>query len=149
MQRKKYAVHINAPKEKVWQVLWSDDHYQKWTAVFCEGSYAESDWQEGSRIRFLSPSGSGMYSTIVKKEEPRFISFRHDGEMKDGIELPLDDKSRQWAGATENYTLSEDNGSTELIVDMDLIESHEAYFDEHFPKGLQLVKELAEVKGEM
>ena len=144
MQRKKYVVQINAPKEKVWEVLWSNDGYRKWTAVFSEGSYAESDWQEGSRIRFLAPGGSGMYSTIVKKEDNRFISFRHDGEMKDGVELPLDDKSRQWAGATENYTLSEDNGRTELVVEMDLTESHETYFDEHFPKGLQIVKELAE-----
>ena len=144
MHRKKYSVEIKAPKEKVWQVLWSNDSYKKWTSVFCEGSYAESDWEEGSRIRFLSPGGNGMYSTIVKKNEPRFISFRHDGEIKNGVELPLDEKSREWAGATENYTLSEDNGTTELIVDMDLSESHEVYFDEHFPKGLAIVRLLAE-----
>ncbi len=144
MHRKKYSVEIKAPKEKVWQVLWSNDSYKKWTSVFCEGSYAESDWEEGSRIRFLSPGGNGMYSTIVKKDEPRFISFRHDGEMKNGVEIPLDEKSREWAGATENYTLSEDNGTTELIVDMDLSESHEVYFDEHFPKGLAIVRLLAE-----
>ena len=144
MQRKKYSVNINAPKQKVWQILWSDDSYGKWTSVFCEGSYAVTDWKEGSRVHFLSPGGNGMYSTIAGKEDNRFMSFRHDGEMKDGVELPLDDKSREWAGATENYTLSEDNGTTELVVDMDFVETHEAYFDEHFPKGLQLVKELAE-----
>ena len=144
MQRKKYSVNINAPKQKVWQILWSDDSYGKWTSVFCEGSYAVTDWKEGSRVHFLSPGGNGMYSTIAGKEDNRFMSFRHDGEMKDGVELPLDDKSREWAGATENYTLSEDNGTTELVVDMDFVETHETYFDEHFPKGLQLVKELAE-----
>ena len=144
MQRKKYTVSINAPKEKVWEILWSDNSYSKWTRVFCEGSYAKTDWQEGSRVHFLSPGGNGMYSIIEKKDDNRFMSFRHEGEMKDGVELPLDDKSRMWAGATENYTLSEEDGKTELIVDMDIVESHEAYFDENFPKGLLLVKGLAE-----
>ena len=106
MQTKKYSVLINAPKEKVWKILWDDDTYREWTSVFSEGSYAESDWQEGSKIRFLSREGSGMYSIIAKLEPNRFMSFRHDGEIKNGIEEPLNDESRKWAGTTENYTLS-------------------------------------------
>jgi hypothetical protein len=39
---------INAPKEKVWDALWKDASYRKWTAVFMDGSYAKSDWAEGS-----------------------------------------------------------------------------------------------------
>ena len=67
--------------------------------------YAESDGD------FL-PVGNGMYSTIARKEDNRFMSLRHDDEMKDGVRLTLNYKSREWAGATENYTLSEDNDTT-------------------------------------
>ena len=35
----KFFNHINAPKEKVWKVLWDDSSYRKWTSVFMEGSY--------------------------------------------------------------------------------------------------------------
>ncbi|SKB56451.1 hypothetical protein SAMN05660903_01467 [Salegentibacter salinarum] len=43
MERKEFISTINASREKVWEVLWSDDTYPKWTAPFSEGSRAESD----------------------------------------------------------------------------------------------------------
>lgn len=144
MQTKKYSVLINAPKDRVWKILWNDDTYRQWTSVFSEGSYAESDWEEGSKIRFLTPEGSGMYSVIEKMEVNRFMSFRHDGEIKKGIEEPLNDESRKWSGTTENYTLSENEGVTELVVELGISEEMESYFEEHFPKALAKVKEIAE-----
>ena len=62
-----FSTTINAPKEKVWNVLWNDETYKAWTSVFSEGSCAVSDWNEGSKILFLDGKGSGMYSTIAKK----------------------------------------------------------------------------------
>ena len=84
-----FSVTINAPKEKVWDVLWSDEGYRKWTAVFTEGSYAESDWKEGSKIRFLSAEGDGMYGIIHKKEPFEQMVFEHQGEIKNGVEESL------------------------------------------------------------
>lgn len=40
-----FKIEINAPKEKVCSVLWDDETYRKWTTVFCEGTYAVSDWK--------------------------------------------------------------------------------------------------------
>ena len=61
-----FKIEINAPKEKVWGVLWNEETYKQWTSIFCEGSYAESDWKEGSKIHFLSPNGDGMNSISRK-----------------------------------------------------------------------------------
>jgi len=144
MNRLEFKVEINAPKEKIWKVLWNDDTYTEWTGVFCEGSYTQSDWTEGGKILFLSPSGEGMYSTILKKTPNQFMSFRHDGMVKEGKELPLDEETRKWSGAEENYTLKEKDGSVELLVEMDIAEQYQDYFKEAFPKGLQKVKELSE-----
>ena len=58
-----FSIDINAPKEKVWHVLWNDAIYRKWTSVFSEGSKAVSDWKEGSKIHFLNENNYGMYST--------------------------------------------------------------------------------------
>ena len=69
METLKFHSTINAPKEKVWATLWNDNTYRQWTSVFSEGSYAESDWNEGSKILFLSPKGEGMFSVIDKNSK--------------------------------------------------------------------------------
>ncbi|MBC8045460.1 MAG: SRPBCC domain-containing protein [Fimbriimonadaceae bacterium] len=144
MQKENFSITINAPKEKVWKVLWDDDTYRKWTGVFSEGSYAESDWKEGSKIKFLSPKGEGMYSVINKKIGNEFMSFKHLGVVKDGIEQPLDEETKKWSGAMEEYTLREENGITNLDVEMDITDEYKDYFKGTWPKALQKVKELVE-----
>jgi len=147
MVTKQFLINIYAPPERVWDVLWTDKSYREWSSVFSEGSYAESDWHEGSGIKFLSPQGTGMYSTIVKKKEPELMSFKHIGELKDGVEQPITAQTECWSGAMETYSLSEKNGITTLKVDMDITEEFVSYFDGVFPKALQKVKELSEQKS--
>ncbi|MCB2408429.1 SRPBCC domain-containing protein [Hymenobacter lucidus] len=144
MKKTCFSTMINAPKEKVWNVLWGDQTYGAWTSVFSEGSRAITDWQEGSKVVFSSADGGGMYSVIEKKIPNDFISFKHLGEVKDGQELPIDEKTQSWSGATENYTLTQVGETTELSVEMDISEDHQQYFNDTFPKALEKVKELAE-----
>jgi uncharacterized protein YndB with AHSA1/START domain len=145
MKTLQFSTTINAPREKVWEVLWGKDTYPQWTAPFGEGSRAETDWKEGSKVLFLSASGDGMASEIVMSNPPEFMAFRHLAEVKDGMELPVDEKVREWAGAMENYTLRQTGNATTLTVEMDMMESHADFFHEAFPKALEKVKELAEV----
>lgn len=142
MKTAKFDIHINAPKETVWDVLWSEDSYGKWTAAFCEGSYAKSDWQEGSKIQFLSPGGDGMFSRIYKKNPYAQMTFQHLGEIRGGVEQEESD----WAGAMETYVLADSNGGTGLTVEVDTVEEYLKHFEDAFPKALQLVKRLSETK---
>ena len=139
MKKLNFKVQINAPREKVWQVLWEDKTYREWTSVFAPDSHAESDWKEGSPIRFYDGKGNGMYSLIEKKIGFTQMTFKHLGELKDGKETPSN-----WDDARENYFLTEMNGQTELKVGLDSIEEFENYFKEVFPKALQLVKQISE-----
>lgn len=134
-----FSIQINAPKEKVWNALWEDQNYRKWTAVFQEGSYAESDWQEGSKILFLGSNGDGMFSMIEKKTPHQQMTFKHLGELKNGVEERTD-----WGDARESYFLTEKDGGTELKVELDSVGEFESYFSETFPKALQVVKDIAE-----
>src|SRR5690606_17359305 len=133
-----------APRQKVWEVLWGDGTYSQWTSVFSEGSRAESDWQQGSKVLFLDGKGSGMYSRIEERRDSEFMSFRHLGEVKDGEEQPGNDGTKEWENALENYTLRERNGGTELLVEMDGTDEFKEYFSDTFPKALNRVKQLAE-----
>jgi uncharacterized protein YndB with AHSA1/START domain len=146
LKRISFSTTIKANKEKVWAVLWNDETYKAWTSAFTEGSCAVSDWDEGSRILFVDGKGSGMYSIIAKKIPGEFMSFKHIGEVKDGIEQPLDEKSQNWSGSTEDYTLKETDGVTELTVELDIVESFMDYFTRTFPLALENVKKLAEAK---
>jgi uncharacterized protein YndB with AHSA1/START domain len=144
MERLEFSVLINASPEKIWQSLWDDGNYRQWASVFSEGSYALSDWNQGSRVQFLSPSGEGMSGTILQKDEPLRMVFSHEGMVKAGVKQPLDEETKAWAGAEESYLLEPMERGTRLTVSMDMVSEHKAYFEEKFPAALQLVKELAE-----
>jgi hypothetical protein len=144
MKKINFSIKIKAPATKVWNALWNEADYKKWTSVFSEGSHAESDWKEGSKILFLDGKGEGMYSMIEKKVPGRQMTFKHMGVVHEGIEQPADEQTMQWSGAKENYYLDETNGVTELKVDMDTTEDFEKYFKDTFPKALQVVKQISE-----
>lgn len=144
MKTLQFSINIKAPKEKVWQTLWEDNTYRKWTSAFSEGSYAVSNWKEGDKVLFLSPKGDGMYSIIAKKIPNEFMSFKHLGEVKNGKEEPANEETEKWAGSMENYTLKESDGTTTLIVDIDVTEEFSDYFKRTFPKALENVKYLSE-----
>ncbi len=139
MHQVQFEINIKASKEKVWESLWNDASYRKWTAAFTEGSYAESDWKEGSKILFLSPGGNGMFSIIDKMIPNEQMIFLHLGEIKNAVE-----EVKEWSGAKEGYMLTEDNGVTHVAVTLDTGGEMENYFKEVFPKALQLLKEITE-----
>ena len=98
-----FSIDINVPKEKVWNALWEDASYREWTSAFMEGSYAVTDnWKEGTKVLFLDPKGSGMVSMVAEDKPYGFMSFKHLGEVIDGVEDTTSDKVKQWAGALEN-----------------------------------------------
>lgn len=144
MEKISFTVNINAPKEKVWQILWNDDSYRKWVAVFSEGSKAVSDWKEGSKIHFVNENNDGMFSLIDKRVDNEIMDFKHLGMLKNGIELPEDEITKSWSGAMENYNLSETENGTKLSLEMDIVADYKDYFMEKFPLALKIVKELSE-----
>ncbi len=139
MKKIEFNITINAPREKVWNALWEDKNYRKWTSAFAEGSNAQSDWKEGSKVHFNDGKGNGMYSIIETKIGNTQMTFRHLGEIKDGKETP-----GTWGESRESYFLTENNGKTDLKVELDTLPDWEGYMNETFPKALALLKEIAE-----
>ncbi len=140
----KFSTDIKASREKVWEVLWNEDTYKQWTKVFGEGSTTKSDWNEGDPIAFLDSKGNGMQSKINKKLPPETMVFQHLKVIKDGDVQPTTPESKQWEGALESYNLSENNGTTTLLVKMDSAKEYEDFFEENFPKALEIIKQMAE-----
>ncbi|MFH6963913.1 SRPBCC domain-containing protein [Flavobacterium plurextorum] len=144
METLEFIIKIKAPAEKVWDVLWNEETYKKWTSVFCEGSHTISNWNEGDKIHFMSPNGEGMYSIVETKTQNEYMAFKHLGEIKNFEEQPLDEETKKWTGAMETYRLIPEEEFTTLIAQVDVVEKYLDYFKETFPNGLEKVKELSE-----
>jgi uncharacterized protein YndB with AHSA1/START domain len=144
MEKATFRTTIDASREKVWKTLWDEETYKKWTSPFSPGSHAETDWRQGSRITFIDMNGDGMISEIAELRPNEFMSFRHLGEIKDGKEDFESDKVKQFAGSTENYTLRDKGGSTEVTVEMEIDSEYRDFFDKTWPRALEHLKMLSE-----
>ena len=144
MEKQEFKIAIDAPPEKVWSALWGKHSYPAWTSAFTEGSHVETNWQKGSKALFLDGKNEGMVSTIEENKPNEFMSIKHLGIVKNGVEDLESEQTKEWAGAHENYTLKPVNGKTELTVDMDVTDEYRDYFQKAWPKALDKLRELAE-----
>lgn len=147
MEKTEYKIIINAPREKVWKTLWNDETYRAWTSAFAPGSHFTTDWKEGSKVLFLDDKNMGMVSTIVTNRPNEYMSIKHLGIVKDGVEDYDSEESKKWGNSFENYTLKPVNEGTELVVDMSsagIPKEFQDYFAQTWPKALNTLKELAE-----
>lgn len=149
MQKIHKTIQIDAPREKVWEVMFDKDQYAKWTEAFHAGSRFEGDWSEGSKMLFIGPdeeSGKemGMVSRIAENRAPEFMSIEHLGIYADGVEDTTSDEARKWSPAFENYTLNEKDGGTELVIDQDMQDEYFDAFSQMWDGALKNIKDLIE-----
>lgn len=145
METLKYQIEIDAPAEKVWDILWDEKTYSQWTYYFSPDSNMVTDWQVGGKTYFADSSKkNGMVSTIERIEKPKQLIFKHLGEMVDGVEDTESDRVKAWNGSLEAYFLDENNGKTVLRVEVDVDSSYKDMMDNGFTKGLEVVKNLSE-----
>jgi uncharacterized protein YndB with AHSA1/START domain len=144
MEKIGFETTINAPVQKVWNVMLRDATYREWTAAFHEGSYYEGSWEAGEEIRFLSPRGNGMISRIAENRRHEFISIEHLGFVANGVVDTDSAEARAMAGARENYSFSEADGVTTVTVEADTTPDYSEMFAEMWPRALTKLKEICE-----
>lgn len=142
-----HRILIDAPRETVFETMIGKETYNQWTEPFGPGSTAVTDWKTGSKILFLDGEGSGMVSKVAENRFPEYLGITHVGIVMKGVEDTESADAREWAGSYENYTLSEKDGKTELLVEIggaEIPEEYKEHFDTAWPKALNLLKELSE-----
>ncbi|WEK71066.1 MAG: SRPBCC domain-containing protein [Candidatus Chryseobacterium colombiense] len=136
---------IDAPKQKIWDVLWNEKTYSEWTKFFSPGSVMKSDWKVGGKTYFLNPEGEGMVSTIDSIEQPDQIIFKHLGMIdKEGNEDIHSKEVMEWSGCFEKYILIDFGGKTKLHAEVQTEKEWQDHINTGFIKGLEIVKDLAE-----
>jgi len=141
-----FSITIDASREQVWHALFDDEPFRKWSREFAEGSHFVGDWSEGSEIRFLVDGDDGMVSKVDENRMHEYMSIRHIGYIVKGVEDRESDEVKSWSPAFENYTLRDADGSTRLTVVTDTFNDFVEYFNETWPKALEVVKSTAEAE---
>ncbi|HEY1037001.1 MAG TPA: SRPBCC domain-containing protein [Candidatus Paceibacterota bacterium] len=149
MQKTHIVTFINAPREKVWDIMLSDATYRQWTAAFQEGSHFNGTWEEGTKMLFLGPSPvdgteGGMVSMVKANRKHEFVSLETVAVYGEGKEDSESDMAKVWIGGTESYTFTDKEGGTELTVDVDIPEDYKEDMEASWKKGLAKLKEIAE-----
>ena len=151
MIKLQFKVSINAPVAKVYDLMLgigSKSTYEQWTALFNPTSTYEGSWDKGSKILFVGVDDKGekggMVSRIAENIPNQFVSIQHYGLLKADKEITEGPEVEKWANGFENYTFEENNGTTNVTVDLDTTEDFLDYMNEAFPKALDKLKELCE-----
>ena len=151
MIKLQYKVSINAPVTRVYNYMLGMNNkstYEQWTSLFNPTSSYEGSWDKGSKILFVGVDEKGerggMVSRIAENKANRFVSIQHYGLVKANEEITEGPEVEKWANGFENYTFEENNGITNVTVDLDTTEDFVDYMNENYPKALNKLKELCE-----
>ena len=145
MKDLQYKIHINAPRQKVWETMIDPDTYKEWTNASWPGSYYEGKWEKGEKIKFISKDGSGTLALIEEYNPYDYIGAKHIAIVqKGGKKDDESDIAKGWIGTLESYTFNEDSGETDLTVTIVTNPSWQKMFDDGFPNALKKLKEICE-----
>nr|WP_288812337.1 SRPBCC domain-containing protein [uncultured Sphingobacterium sp.] len=148
MKKMNYQITIDAPVDQVFKTMLGKETYKQWTTAFNPTSDFEGSWDKGAKIYFtgINQNGEkeGMVAEIAENIPNKYISIRHYGILDKGKEVTEGPAVEAWAGSFENYTFEDLGSKTLLKVDVDTNEEYLEYFDEAWPKALQILKEISE-----
>ncbi len=99
------SIVLNAPKEKVWNILLDDTLSRIWYGEFGAGSHLETDWQIGSRLVMMDNTGSGLVGRVIENKLWETISLEYEGIVIDGKEDRESEYALPIIGNRETYCL--------------------------------------------
>ena len=141
MRTLEFSITINAPRTRVWQVLWQDETLRQWAGIIDPGTHMVGELKQGEEIQFISGNGYGVTSLVEAVMPNEKLVLRHKADTAGGGTQTRDD---QWSGGAESYDLTENEGLTTVTTRFDVPPELEDYFNDTYPKALAKVQQLAE-----
>ena len=143
-----FEIIINAPAETVFTKMLEPESYNAWTVEFNPTSHYRGSWEKGSKMYFIGSDNDGneggMVSVIAENIPNKFLSIKHIGLLQGDKEITSGPEVIGWAGALENYTITDNGKSTLLAVDLQANAEYKSYFDTTWPKALEVLKSICE-----
>jgi hypothetical protein len=122
-----------------------DETYRQWVAKSWPDSFYEGKWEQGGKIRFIGPEGSGTLAELVEVKPYQKIFARHVAVLgPDGSEDRTSEIAKGWVGITEEYTFTEHQGKTTVKVSIETNPAWRKMFDDGWPDALKELKKITE-----
>ena len=134
-----YKIHIDAPADKVWEVLFTQNSERHWPSALNEGTYFEGNWKLGSTMKFLDRENNGMYNLVIKNIAGKELAMKHLGWILDGTLSPQD-----WEDSTLTYFLEPSEHGTILHAEVNSLDEFVDFFDSKYPQNFEKIKMLSE-----
>jgi hypothetical protein len=152
MKKLQFKAKFKSPVNKVYNLMLGISNkstYEQWTAMFNPTSTYEGNWEKGSKMLFIGFDNKGekggMVSEIVDNILNKYVSIRHYGLVKSNQEIISGPEVEKWATGFENYFFQDNNGETELTVELEnLSEDFVDYMNDAWPNALNKLKEICE-----
>ncbi len=145
MKDLQFKTNIAATPQKVWEIMIGKETYKDWTNAAWPGSDFEGAWEKGQSIKFMGPDGSGTLANVTTFEPYKKILLTHIAMLqKGGVEDRDSEWAQKWVGSLEGYNFAENNGTTDLTIDMHFYEEWADMFNNDWPKALARLKEICE-----
>lgn len=139
MKLLEFTTQISATPEKVWNVLFTQDYYGKWSSAMNSGTYFEGNWEEGSIMKFLDQKNNGMYNLVEINKENQLLRMKHLGWIIDGELSP-----QGWEDSTVTYILEPNDNGTLLKAEVNSLDEFIEFFNTKYPQNFELIKNLSE-----
>jgi hypothetical protein len=98
-------------------------------------------------MKFIGPDGSGTLVKFVELEPAKKVRAVHEAMLlQDEKEDRESDTAKSWIGTKEDYTFTEEDGTTEMLVEMSTTSEWSEMFEKSWPTMLEKLKELCEQK---
>ncbi len=141
MNLQHFEIDIHASKERVWDVLWNDKTLKLWAGIVDPGTHMVGELSEGHTVEFISGGGYGVTSLVVKLVPNEYVLMHHSQDTQDGGK---NNRGDQWTGGKESYTVTENDGLTTLLLNLDVPDELDGVMSSVYPKALDKIKELSE-----
>lgn len=139
MKLLEFTTQISATPEKVWNVLFTQDSYGKWSSAMNQETYFEGNWEEGSIMKFLDQKNNGMYNLVEINKENQLLRMKHLGWIMDGELSP-----QGWEDSTVTYILEPNENGTLLKAEVNSLDEFVEFFNTKYPQNFELIKNLSE-----
>ena len=135
MKQLEFETQINATPEKVWETLFSEETYPKWTP----GHRFEGNWQVGTMMKFFDKDNNGMYDEVLTNNPQKEMKVKHLGWIYDGEISP-----QGWEDVTVSYLLEPNENGTTLKSEVNSLDEFVDFYNGYFPSIFQKIKEISE-----
>ncbi|MEJ7769274.1 MAG: hypothetical protein WKF89_15755 [Chitinophagaceae bacterium] len=138
------SIDIQAPKQKVWEVLFDDRFSRIWYVIFSEGTHAITDWVQGSTVVFKDSTECGLLGKVVVNKPFEKLSLEYEGVLMYSKEDYDSEMAVSIKGGLETYVLDEKNGNTLLSIACDMSPDQFESMSHSWDDALLKVKDLSE-----